>query len=166
LILKAFSYDFFRELRILRRQPIVFFNGCFDIIHGGHIKLINRAKTLASNNNAKLVCGLNSDNSVSKLNKSHPLIHKEDDRARLLEDLGVDVILINDDETPTSLLMSLTPDYVIKGSDYQEKQYHEREFLEIINTKIIYIELADGLSTTNIYNKIEEQVKAKIKESL
>lgn len=170
MILKAFDFEYFKELKFLKKKNILFFNGCFDIVHTGHLKLINQIKTYGNNNypgsGYKIICGLNSDKSIKLQNKSHPLINSERERAKFLEELGVDYVITFDEETPTALIMSLLPDKVFKGEDYKSKNYDEREFLLKTNTEVKYITLEHGKSTTNIYNKIAEHVKKEIRESI
>lgn len=170
LILRAFSKEYFRQLRLIRKKNIIFFNGCFDLIHPGHLKLINQIKNIGRNNypsgGYQIICGLNSNKSVELQNKSHPLINSEHFRAELLKELGIDYVILFDEETPTSLIMSLVPDIVVKGNDYKNKGYDEEGFLIDSNINIKYIELLKGYSSTNIYNSIEEQIKAKIRESI
>lgn len=169
MILKAFNAEYFKNLKTIRKYNIIFFNGCFDIMHVGHLALINKIKGYAnymwSSGSYKIICGLNSDESVKLQNKKHPLINSENDRALFLEHLDIDVIIF-DEKDPSALLMSLVPNVVVKGLDYERKDYPEREFLRKAEIEVKYIKLEDGFSTTNIYSKIEKQVKSKIKESL
>lgn len=169
MIVKAFSEGYFRHLKDLRKHKILFFNGCFDIVHLGHLSLINSIKGYAEykwpSSKYKIICGLNSDNSVKLQEKFHPLINSEDDRAAFLERLDINVIIF-DDKDPTSLIMSLVPDIVCKGNDYANVKYPEREFFEKAEIEVKYIPLLGSYSTTNIYNKIAEQVKRQIRESI
>jgi D-beta-D-heptose 7-phosphate kinase/D-beta-D-heptose 1-phosphate adenosyltransferase len=166
LILKAFDNRFFIELVAIRKKKIIFFNGCFDLVHLGHVKMIKQMRKMANRDGYTLVCGLNSDQSVDKQNKSHPLINGEDDRADLLKELGVDIVIIFDEETPKELLMYLVPDVVFKGSDYYFKDYPEKEFLSAIKCRIINFETINGYSTTEIYNTIAEYVKEDIRKKV
>lgn len=166
MIIKAFSNEYFNQLKLLRKKKILFFNGCFDILHVGHLTLINEIKKSKEINHYTLVCGLNSDESVKKQNKSHPLINDEKSRAKALELLGIDYVIIFDEDTPTSLLMSIIPDTVIKGSDYIKEDYAEKKFLVNSNILIKYVDIQYGYSTSKIYNKIAEYVKTQIRESI
>lgn len=167
MIIKAFEYDYFKQLRKIRRNRIVFVNGCFDLLHAGHIRLIQNVKRWALNNSYQFVVGINSDESIKKLNKSHPGINNEQNRALTLKELGVDYVIIFDDETPTSLLMSLTPDAVYKGIEYKDKEYHEKEFLTKTSTVIFWDDdYIPGLSTTNIYNEIKDRIAKDILKTL
>lgn len=166
MILRAFSYEYFSKLRQFRKENIVFLNGCFDVIHQGHIRLINRAKKWALNNNHKLIVGLNSDESIKKLNKSHPLINDEKNRAAVLEELGVDYIVIFDEETPSALIMNIMPDVIYKGEQYKSIEFDEKDLIKSTGIQIYWDYNIPGLSTTNIYNKIAEQVRKEIRESI
>lgn len=171
MITKAFSHDYFKTLKRLKKYNIIFFNGCFDIMHPGHLSMINSIKGYAQykwgkNTNYKIVCGLNSDESVRLQGKSHPLINSENDRAVFLEHLDIDNIFIFDEADPTALIMSLMPDVVVKGKDYLNKPYPEREFLLKADIEIKYIDLVTEYSSTNIYNKIAEYVKEDIRRTI
>jgi rfaE bifunctional protein nucleotidyltransferase chain/domain len=166
MILKAFDNKYFKELKKLRKRNILFFNGCFDIIHPGHLQMLNEIKHYAKVNNYEIVCGLNSDKSVKLQNKSHPLINNEKDRALFLEKLGINFVIIFDEKDPSALIMSLTPDLVFKGKDYMNIDYPEKDFLYIIDAKIKYVELEKGYSTTHIYNKVKSYILDEIKERL
>lgn len=166
MILRAFEGDFFKRLSSLRRKKILFFNGCFDMVHLGHLKMIKKMLNDRTSHGYTLICGLNSDKSVAKQNKSHPLINDENDRAEFLKELGVDYVIIFDEETPKELLMYLIPDKVYKDSSYYFKDYPEKEFLTTIGCQIICFETINGYSTTNIYNTIAEHVKNEIRRSI
>lgn len=171
MITKAFSQDYFKRLKWLRKWKIIFFNGCFDIMHPGHLSMINSIKEYAQykwgkSSNYKIVCGLNSDKSVKLQNKSHPLINSENDRAIFLEHLDIDEIFIFDEEDPTALIMSLMPDVVVKGKDYYQQPFPEREFLQKTEIEIKYIDLVTEYSTTNIYNKIADNVRDEIRRTI
>lgn len=169
MICNAFSDEYFKTLLKLRKNNILFFNGCFDIIHPGHIDLINKIKKSGKyyyNNDYVIVCGLNSDESVKKQNKSHPLINSEKERAEFLISLGIDNVFIFDDETPTALIMSLMPDKIYKGYDYLCKNFHEKEFCQRTKIQINYLDLLAGYSTTNAYNKIYDIAKKDITKKI
>lgn len=158
MILKAFSYEYFKKLKQFRKENIVFLNGCFDVIHQGHLRLINRARNWAHKNNHILIIGLNSDESVKKLNKSHPLINDEKNRAAVLEELGVDYVIIFDEETPSTLIMNIMPDVIYKGEQYKNIEFDEKELITSTSIQIFWDYNIPGLSTTNIYNKIKSSV--------
>lgn len=163
-IIKAFSENFYSQLREIRKRDILFFNGCFDIVHLGHLKMIN--DILKLKNRYHIICGLNSDISVRAQNKSHPLVNDEISRAQFLIELGVSRVIIFDEKTPKALLMHLAPDVVYKGEEYMKKDYDEKEYLRSIDCGINYYQHIAGYSTTDTYNTIAEQVKKDIRKQL
>ena len=133
-------------------NKIIMTNGCFDILHTGHIYLLNEAKKLGD----LLIVALNSDSSV-KLNKgtSRP-INIELDRAYVLSAVqNVDYIIIFDEETPEKVICTILPDILVKGSDYKDKYIAGQQCLEKIGKKITLIDLIEGKSTTNLINKLD-----------
>jgi len=130
-------------------SDVVFTNGCFDIIHSAHIKLLKYAKSLGK----ILVVGLNSDASIRRFKGTHRPINNESERCELLSNLGmVDYIIVFDNDTPYSILSNLRPKILVKGGDYEKEQIIGREFaqqVEIFN----YIE---NTSTTNTIKKIKD----------
>lgn len=133
-------------------KRIVFTNGCFDIIHVGHVTYLKKAKDLGD----ILVIGLNSDSSVKKLKGPSRPINNQDDRAIVLSALKfVDYIIIFEEETPLKLVKSITPDIIVKGGDYKEEDVVGGEFIQSIGGKVIIIPFVDGKSTTNIINKMK-----------
>ena len=105
-----------REIR-LKDKKIVFTNGCFDILHPGHIHILSKAKSLGD----ILVVGLNSDLSVKKLKGDKRPLVSEDDRSRVLLSLRfVDYVIIFNELTPLKVIKKIKPDYLVKGGDYNE----------------------------------------------
>src|SRR5690606_8197056 len=102
-----------------QKQRIVFTNGCFDLLHRGHVTYLAADKKTGD----KLILGLNTDRSVSALKgPSRPVIH-EADRARVLAALeAIDAVVLFDEDTPLSLIDAIRPDVIVKGSDYTEEQ--------------------------------------------
>lgn len=126
---------------------IVFTNGCFDIIHRGHVEYLQKAKELGD----LLILGLNSDLSVKRLKGENRPINNEEDRAIVLSALEcVDFIIIFDEDTPFELLKNLKPDILVKGGDYKLENVIGREFAK----ETVLIDFVDGYSTTKIINKI------------
>ena len=121
-------------------MPIVFTNGCFDIIHRGHIDLLEFCKTLGN----QVIVGLNSDESVKRLKgKSRPIFSQED-RKKVLESLRfVDKVVIFEEDTPYSVIKSLKPDIIVKGGDYTEEQVVGNDI-----SKVVIFKYIDGYSTT------------------
>jgi len=132
---------------INRDFSLSFTNGCFDILHPGHIKLLEFAKSKAD----KLVVALNTDASVKKQNKSHPLINDLDHRKCMMAALEcVDFIVSFSDETPYEIIKKIQPDVLVKGSDWQEPIGSD------IVSKTYSFDLFNGYSTTSIIEKIKQ----------
>ncbi|MFO8052770.1 MAG: D-glycero-beta-D-manno-heptose 1-phosphate adenylyltransferase [Candidatus Omnitrophota bacterium] len=132
-----------------QNQKIVFTNGCFDLIHPGHIEILKKAKASGD----ILIVGLNSDKSV-KINKGkkRPLLNQKA-RATILSAIEyVDYIIIFDQKTPYDLIKKLRPDILVKGQDWLKNQVVGRK----IAKKVVQVKLANGYSTTNIINKIKK----------
>ncbi len=145
-----------KKISAARKQgkEIAFTNGCFDIIHYGHIKYLYAAKK----KNRLLIVGLNSDKSVSSI-KGHlrPII-KERERAFILAALScVDYVILFDEDTPESLIQSLKPDVLIKGADWRGKRIAGADFVLSRGGKIEYIDYLKGKSSTNIISTIIER---------
>lgn len=132
-------------------HKVVFTNGCFDILHAGHVTYLNEAKSLGD----KLIIGLNSDQSVQILKgKSRPII-KEEHRAMLLEALEiVDMVVIFEESTPIELITYLKPDIHVKGGDYKAEKLPEYPIVKSYGGDIVILSFVDGCSTTDIINKI------------
>jgi rfaE bifunctional protein nucleotidyltransferase chain/domain len=135
-------------------KTIVSTNGCFDILHVGHVRALQQSKALGD----ILVVGINSDNSVKRLNKGpeRPIIH-EGERAELIASLGcVDYVTIFDEDTPVEFLQELKPDLHAKGSDYSPEQLAETPVVEKHGGKVKILELVPGHSTSSIVQRIKE----------
>jgi D-beta-D-heptose 7-phosphate kinase/D-beta-D-heptose 1-phosphate adenosyltransferase len=132
------------------RQQIVFTNGCFDLLHRGHIYYLSKARELGD----LLVLGLNSDDSVRRLKGPGRPVNDQQARAEVLAGLAfVDYLLIFHDDTPLNLINALRPDILIKGGDYKvEEIVGYREVLSW-GGRIETIPLLEGYSTTAIINK-------------
>ncbi len=134
-------------------KTIVFTNGCFDLLHVGHVKYLQAARQLGD----LLVLGLNSDASIQRLKgPGRPLIGQEE-RAHILAALNcIDYVVVFDEDTPMELLSVLRPDIIVKGGDYTPEGVVGRELLESYGGRVELINFVDGKSTTNIINKILE----------
>ena len=132
-------------------QKIVFTNGCFDLLHAGHVTYLEAAKKTGD----KLILGLNTDRSVSALKgPSRPVIH-ENDRARVLAALeAVDAVILFDEDTPLNLIDKLRPDVIVKGDDYTEDQVVGGKEVKSWGGSVKLIPLVQGRSTTGILEKI------------
>lgn len=134
-------------------KKIVFTNGCFDILHYGHIKYLQDAKGLAD----VLVLGLNSDSSVKKIKGSARPINKQLDRARVLSALScVDYLTIFSEDTPLRLIRLIQPDVLVKGGDWQTEKIVGAPFVKARGGKVLAIPYIKGYSTTQQIKKISE----------
>jgi D-beta-D-heptose 7-phosphate kinase/D-beta-D-heptose 1-phosphate adenosyltransferase len=126
----------------------IFTNGCFDILHVGHVELLNHAKSLGD----YLIVGLNSDTSVKKLKGDSRPINKEQDRKRILESLkSVDEVIIFEEETPLNLIKEIKPDIIVKGGDYKKEDVVGNDLSEVIIFNFV-----EGYSTTKTIERIKE----------
>lgn len=131
-----------------KNKKIVFTNGCFDIIHRGHVEYLQKAKELGD----LLILGLNSDLSVKRLKGENRPINKEKDRAIVLAALEcIDYITIFEEDTPLELIKIVKPDILAKGGDYKIENIAGREYAK----ETILIDFIDGYSTSNIIKIIE-----------
>lgn len=132
-------------------QKIVFTNGCFDLLHAGHVTYLEAAKKRGD----KLVLGLNTDRSVSALKGPTRPVVNENDRARVLAALeSVDAVILFDEDTPLNLINTIKPNIIAKGSDYTAYQVVGGKEVESWGGEIALIDLVAGRSTTGILNKI------------
>ena len=139
-----------------QNQSIAFTNGCFDILHRGHVEYLEKTKNFAD----VLVLGLNSDDSVRRLKKSPRPYVNEDDRAYLLSRLEpVDIVCVFEEDTPFELLKKVRPDFLIKGGDYKIDQIVGREIVEEYGGKVLTIPYISGKSSTNIIDEIKKKIK-------
>lgn len=135
-------------------QQIVFTNGCFDILHVGHLQTLSRAKAEGD----RLVVGLNSDASVKRLKGPTRPINPEDDRALLLAGLRcVDAVVIFTEDTPNEVLAQLKPDVHVKGGDYRAEDLPEAQIVQENGGRIVIIDLVPGRSTTGLIEKTQAQ---------
>ena len=132
-------------------KTVVFTNGCFDLLHPGHIHILHQAKALGD----KLVVGLNSDASVRRLKGPSRPILSERDRAALLSALeDVDAVVLFSEDTPIELITLLKPDILVKGDDYRIDQVVGRDVVTSYGGKVMLVPLLQGYSTTGIANRI------------
>lgn len=133
-------------------ETVVFTNGCFDLLHRGHVTYLQEAASLGHH----LVLGVNSDASVSRLKgETRPLVHDED-RAFVLAGLGcVDAVIIFEEDTPYELLSVLRPNILVKGGDYKKEDVVGRDLVD----EVVIVPFEDGYSTTGIVQKITALVK-------
>ena len=137
-------------------DTIVFTNGCFDLLHPGHVDLLYKARALGN----RLIVGLNSDNSVKRLKGETRPILAEKDRASILSALAcVDMVVLFDEDTPLELLEVLQPDILVKGADYKVEDVVGRDLIESYGGKVSLVSLVEGYSTSKIEKKIIETHK-------
>lgn len=144
--------DFLSELEKQRAatKKIVFTNGCFDIVHSGHVQLLAQARALGD----YLVLGLNSDRSVRALKGPTRPVNQQIDRARILAQLPyVDAVVIFDEDTPIALLERLRPDVHAKGGDYTKEQLPEYPILQAMGKEVVILPFRKGYSTTAILSR-------------
>ena len=132
-------------------KKIVFTNGCFDILHVGHLTYMNEAKAQGD----ILIVGVNSDESVRRLKGLSRPINTEKDRAELLSGLkAVDFTVIFDEDTPMELIDELKPSIHVKGGDYKKEDLPETVVVEKHGGEVRILKFVEGKSTTNIINKV------------
>ena len=131
-------------------EKIVFTNGCFDIVHVGHVEYLNKARLLGS----KMIVGLNSDESVKRLKGSQRPINSQNARAELLAAFQcVDAVVVFEEDTPENLLSDIGPDFLVKGGDYALDDIVGRQYAG----EVRIIPFTKGYSTTNIIERIKEK---------
>lgn len=136
---------------ILKSERLVFTNGCFDILHQGHVDYLSKAADLGS----KLIVGVNSDNSVKRLGKdTNRPIQDEKSRALLIAALHfVDLVVIFDEDTPYELIELVKPAVLVKGSDYKIEEIVGHEIVLADGGEVKTIDFLEGFSTTSILKK-------------
>ncbi|MDD5173372.1 MAG: D-glycero-beta-D-manno-heptose 1-phosphate adenylyltransferase [Candidatus Omnitrophota bacterium] len=133
-----------------KRKKIVFTNGCFDILHVGHVDYLSRAKDMGD----ILVVGLNSDSSVKKIKGAGRPINKESDRVKVLSALSfVDYIISFNETTPENLIKKVRPDILVKGGDWKIEDIVGGAFVRSRGGKVKSIPFVKGYSTTSIIEK-------------
>jgi rfaE bifunctional protein nucleotidyltransferase chain/domain len=133
-------------------KKIVFTNGCFDILHKGHVDYLAKAADMGD----VLVLGLNTDASVSKLKGSNRPIQDQDSRLQIMASLGfVDAVVLFDEPTPYNLINLIKPDVLVKGSDYEPEKIVGYDVVMSKGGAVKTIDYLEGYSTTNIEKKIK-----------
>jgi len=152
---KIFSQEEIRNQGNIWRfkdQKIVFTNGCFDILHLGHIEYLSKASDLGD----VLVIGLNSDRSVRAIKGAGRPVSNEEARATILASLSfVNTIVLFDEETPYNLINIIQPDILAKGADYTIPEIVGHDIVEARGGEIVTIPLTEGYSTTDIIERIK-----------
>ena len=142
--------DVLNELRA-EGKTIVTTNGCFDILHVGHVRYLEKAKELGD----VLIIALNSDDSVRRLKGPNRPINNQNDRIEVLSALSfVDYIVLFDETSPADLLAFIKPDIHVKGADYSMETLPELKVIVENGGRVEFIELVEGKSTTSILEKL------------
>lgn len=148
-----------KEAEVLIRKwktegnKVVFTNGCFDILHLGHVDYLEKARNIGD----KLIVGVNTDNSVRKLKGSARPINDQNTRTRILAALDfVDAVVLFDEDTPLNLINDLVPDILVKGSDYDISNIVGADVVIENGGSVETIDLVDGFSTTGLIDKIKK----------
>lgn len=139
---------------IWRKHKVVFTNGCFDILHAGHVDLLDKASDLGE----ILIVGLNSDASITRLKGPDRPIMYEGHRAMVLDALqSVDYVVIFEEDTPKEIIKMILPNILVKGNDYLESEMEGGDIVRNSGGKVMTIPIMNGISTTSIINKIKAQ---------
>lgn len=140
-----------RVPRFAENAVVVFTNGCFDILHPGHVEYLEQARAMGT----CLVIGLNSDDSVRRLKGPLRPINDQEGRARVLAGLEcVDAVVLFDEDTPLALIRKIRPQVLAKGGDWALEQIVGRDVVEADGGRVVSIPLLSGYSTTGIIEKI------------
>jgi D-beta-D-heptose 7-phosphate kinase/D-beta-D-heptose 1-phosphate adenosyltransferase len=139
-------------------RRIVFANGCFDILHRGHIAMLNQAKALGD----VLVVGVNGDASVRRLKGPDRPVNALEDRIHVLSALSsVDCVISFDEDTPERLLESLQPDIFVKGDDYTRDRIPEADLVERLGGRVVIIPTVEDISTTEVIDRIRQRPRSR-----
>lgn len=158
IITSKIAYDWSELAKDLARwrfkdKKIIFTNGCFDIIHRGHVDYLSKAASMAD----IMIIGLNTDSSVRRLKGESRPVQDEDARAYILASLTfVEKVVLFDEETPLELIKYIQPDVLVKGSDYTPDQIVGGDIVLAKGGEIKTIDLVKGYSTTSIIDKLKQ----------
>ncbi len=148
-----FSKNLDQFLEENKNKKIVFTNGCFDILHRGHVTYLSEAKKLGD----LLIVGLNSDESVKRLKGPQRPINNENDRMFVLSQLkSVDFVEIFTEETPLNLILKISPQVLVKGGDWKIDQIVGAKEVISRGGEVFSLNFVDGYSTTSVIQKIQE----------
>ena len=136
----------------LKNDTIVFTNGCFDILHLGHVEYLAKA----AEEGDRLVVGINSDDSIKRIKGESRPVNNIEARAGVLSALHlVDLVIEFNEDTPEELIKAFTPDVLVKGADWKEEDIVGGDFVKENGGKVATIELTDGYSTTGLIEKLK-----------
>jgi D-beta-D-heptose 7-phosphate kinase/D-beta-D-heptose 1-phosphate adenosyltransferase len=137
-------------------RRLVFTNGCFDILHVGHVRYLQRARALGD----ALLVAINSDRSVRALKGEGRPVMSEAERAEMLAALAcVDFVTVFAEDSPRRLIAELLPDVLVKGGDYALDEIHGREEVEAAGGRVLALPFVEGASTTNIIERIKKVLR-------
>ncbi len=154
MILQENNFKDIRAELISENKKLVFTNGCFDILHKGHIAYLNQAKSLGD----VLVVGINSDDSVKILKGENRPVNNQSDRAYLIDNLkSVDYVIIFREETPYNLIKEILPDFLVKGGDWKEEDIVGSDVVKASGGRTISLQYLPDYSTTNILDQISKK---------
>lgn len=137
---------------VANNYKVVFTNGCFDLLHRGHVDYLSKARDLGD----KLFLGLNTDASVSTLKGEHRPIQDEQSRLQIMASLDfVDAVMLFSEETPYQLIQKVQPDVLVKGADYNPKDIVGYDVVTAKGGEVKTLEFLEGYSTSNIEKKIK-----------
>jgi rfaE bifunctional protein nucleotidyltransferase chain/domain len=140
-----------REALRAEGRRLVFTNGCFDILHVGHVRYLARARSLGD----ALLVAINSDRSVRALKGAGRPVLNEGERAELLAALSsVDFVTVFEEDSPRALIAEVLPDVLVKGGDYALEEIHGREEVERAGGRVLSLPFVEGASTTNIIERV------------
>jgi D-glycero-beta-D-manno-heptose 1-phosphate adenylyltransferase len=150
-ILSGKELDRWLAITRFRNRKIVFTNGCFDVLHRGHVDYLARASELGD----QLVVGLNTDNSVKRLKGADRPYLDEGARALILAALGfVSVVVLFDEDTPYELIRHIQPDVLVKGGEYRIEEIVGHDLVSSRGGKVLTIEMTAGYSSTGVIGKL------------
>jgi len=134
-------------------ERVVFTNGCFDILHLGHVDYLEKARNLGD----RLVVGLNTDSSVSRFKGADRPVQDQNSRARVISSLQfVDMVVLFDEDTPKELISSLVPDVLVKGSDYLAENIVGADVVKRAGGEVTTLDFIPGYSTSKVIEKIRK----------
>jgi len=137
-----------------QNKKIVFTNGCFDLIHLGHVEVLARSSDLGD----KLIVAINSDESIAKIKGTNRPIIEEESRVKQIAALDfVDAVILFQQDTPIKIISSITPNVITKGGDYKTSDVVGHEIIQENNGEVAIIPLTQGYSTTSILDKIKNE---------
>ncbi|HON17732.1 MAG TPA: D-glycero-beta-D-manno-heptose 1-phosphate adenylyltransferase [Salinivirgaceae bacterium] len=136
-----------------KSEKIVFSNGCFDILHRGHVEYLSKAADLGKH----LIIGLNTDASIKRIKGPSRPVQDENARSIVLASLRfVDAVILFDEDTPYNLIAAVKPDILVKGSDYKPEEIVGYDIVTKNGGEVVTIDLVEGYSTTNIVNRLSK----------